>query len=335
MTDARRVLSACGRFALWAGLAAWWAWGTAALAFSPYATSAVRLVLASAFAIALPSASLWLRRRASLRVAAFALLVPGVLAVAAWSVLLRPSNARDWSVDQSRLPHAEIHGNDVLVRDVRNFAWRSTSDFIPAWEDRRYDLARLDRAWFVVEPFSGVPSAAHTFLTFGFDDGATLAVSAEIRKEVGESFSPWRGLFRNYEIMFVLGDERDLVQLRTGPRHDTVYLYPVKASPSAVRAMFVDVLARANALAARPEFYNTAVNNCTTSIADLANRLRPGSVPFSWHLLLPGHSDERALELGLIDFDGSIEQARAQFRIDEKAARAAGRDDFSERIREP
>jgi hypothetical protein len=267
--------------------------------------------------------------------ASFALVGVGACVAGLWSVALAPSNAREWTVDQSRLPRAEIHGDRVVVHDVRDFAWRSTTDYTPAWEDRTYDLSRIDRAWFVVEPFSGFPGAAHTFLTFGFDDGTYLAASAEIRKERGESFSPWQGLFRNYELMWVLGDERDLVQLRTGPRHDTVYLYPVKASRATVRAMFVDVLARANALAARPAFYNTAFANCTTSLADVANRLQPGRVPFSWHLLLPGHSDERALALGLIDFDGGIEQARARFRIDDKAARAAGRADFSARIRAP
>ena len=335
MTRARRLLAACGRFALRAALVAWWAWGTAALAFSPYATPAVRYALAGAFAVALPVACAWLRRRLPLPTVALRLLVPGAVAVAAWFALLQPSNTRPWSPDQARLPRAEIHGDRVVVHDVRNFAWRSTREFAPAWEVRTSDLARLQRAWFVVEPFSGVPGAAHTFLSFEFDDGTTLAVSPEIRKEAGESFSPWRGLFRNYEMMVVLGDERDLVQLRTGPRGDTVYLYPVKADRPAVRAMFVDVLARANALAARPEYYNTAFNNCTTSLADLANRLRPGTVPFSWHLLLPGHSDARALELGLIDFDGTVEQARARFRIDDKADAAAGRADFSARIREP
>ncbi|HET9482341.1 MAG TPA: DUF4105 domain-containing protein, partial [Xanthomonadales bacterium] len=140
--------------------------------------------------------------------------------------------------------------------------------------------------------------------------------------------------YRNYELMYVFGDERDLVQLRTEHRRDTVYLYPLRGGRSAARAMLLDVVERSNALAREPEFYNSVTNTCTTNIAHHANRIRAGMVPFSWHLLLPGHADERALQLGLIDFDGTIEQARARFRINERANRAAGAADFSARIRD-
>jgi hypothetical protein len=174
---------------------------------------------------------------------------------------------------------------------------------------------------------------AHTFLSFGFEGGDYLAVSVEIRKEAGEAFSPWRGLYRNYELMYVLGDERDLVQLRTEQRRDTVYLYPLKASRERMRAMLLDVLGRAEALARAPEFYHSLLNNCATNIARHANRIHPGLVPYSWHLQLPGYADAKVLELGLIDFEGTLAQARERFRIDERAHRAAGAADFSARIR--
>lgn len=261
------------------------------------------------------------------------MLALGVMAVLSWTVLLRPSNERVWSADQARLPRVQIDGDRVAVNGVRNFVYRSTSDYDPVWEDRNYDLSQLQSLWFVEEPFSSFAGAAHTFLSFGFADGQYLAVSVEIRKEVGESFSPWKGLYRNYEIMYVFGDERDLVQLRTEQRHDTVYLYPVKASQALVRAMFLDIVKRANALAAQPEFYNSLTNTCTTNIAAHINHIVPGLVPFSWHLLLPGYADERALQLGLLDFQGTIDAARERFRINERAQSAAGAVDFSSLIR--
>lgn len=306
-----------------------------AIVYAPYdVASYLRVLLAIAFLIAVLIAQRALRRSGG-----------PVLAVAGWlalfalgplfasMLLVRPSNDRNWSPDQARLARIDVDGDVATVHDVRNFHYRSTSDYDARWEDRRYDLAQLRSAWFVVEPFSDFAGAAHTFLSFGFANGEYLAVSVEIRKEKGESFSALKGLYRNYELMYVFGDERDLVQLRSAFRKDTVYAYPLRVSPEVARAMLEDIFARANRLAEHPEFYNSLTNTCTTNIAGHANRLKPGAVPFSWQLLLPGHSDERALELGLIDFDGDITAARERFRINERAAAAGDAADFPARIR--
>ena len=310
-----------------------WAWSAGAILFSPYASAPVRAWLALLFVATLPLAYGMATRRFPRPAVVAGLIAFGCVPLIAWLVLLRPSNERDWNADQQRLATARIDGDRVTLANVRNFSYRSTSDFEPRWEDRNYDLARVESLWFVVEPFSGFPGAAHTFLSFGFEGGEYLAVSAEIRKERGESFSPWKGLYRNYELMYVFGDERDLVRLRTEHRKDTVYVYPVRASREQVRATFLDVLQRANALVARPEFYNTATNTCTTNIVHHANRIQAGLVPLSWRMWLPGHSDALALQLGLIDFEGNLEQARARFRVNERAALAADAEDFSVRIR--
>lgn len=335
MTRATHLVGRLGATVTRLALVGLWAWGAGAIALSPYSTQAVRTVLAGAFLLLVPLALAWMRGR-RVRPATTALVVLAICSVPliGWCSLLQPSNDRAWAADQQRLPRVEIAGDGAMVRGVRNFAYRSTTDFDRRWEDRRYDLSRIETAWFVLEPFSSFPGAAHTFLSFGFAGGEYLAVSVEIRKEAGESFSPWKGLYRNYELMYVFGDERDLVQLRTGVRKDTVYLYPVKATKPQLRAMFVDIAARANGLAERPEFYNSLTNTCTTNIALHANRIHPGRVPLSWHLVLPGYSDERAMQLGLIDFAGTLAQARERFRINERAARAAGSEDFSQRIRE-
>jgi hypothetical protein len=312
-----------------------WAWSAGAIAFSPYGSETLRIALAVVFVLALPLGWRLARRKLPPHRSTAVLLAIAALPSFAWLALPHPANDRPWSADQERLPEPRIEGQRVTIANVRNFAYRGAGDFDAHWEPRSYDLSRIESLWFVVEPFSGFPGAAHTFLSFGFAGGDYLAVSVEIRKERGESFSPWKGLYRNYELMYVFGDERDLIQLRTEHRKDTVYVYPVKASPDAVRAVFLDVLRRAQALALQPEFYNSAFNTCTTNIAGHANRLHPGLVPFSWRILLPGHSDALALELGLIDFDGTLEQARARFRVNERAAAAAGRGDFSSRIRDP
>ena len=248
-------------------------------------------------------------------------------------LLVHPSNQRDWSPDQQRLATAEFDGDSVLVRNVRNAHYRSTSDYDVHWEDRRYDLSQIDSVWYVVEPFASWRGPAHTFLSFGFGNGDYVAISVEIRKERGESFSPIWGLLRQYELTYIVGDERDLIGLRANHRHDDVHLYPMRATPDAARALFVAMLERANALAAEPEFYNTLTSTCTSNIVDHVNTIAPESIGFSFKTLLPAYSDDLAYDLGLIDTDLPRDQYRAAYRINELAAEHADSADFSKAIR--
>lgn len=267
-----------------------------------------------------------------LALAVVLLLAAGVLAFSLFGP--QPSNGRDWTRDQERLPWAEFSGRRVTVHNVRHARYRSVADYDVAWEARSYDLDRLRSAWFLVEPFGrDWEGPAHTLMSFGFEGDDYLAVSAEIRKERGEEFSPWKGLLRQYEIMYVAGDERDLIQLRTNHRRDPVYLYPVRAPRERIEQMFVSMLRRANRLREEPEHYNTLTNTCTTNIVRHVNELVPGRVPWSYKVLLPGYSDELAYELGLIDTGLPFAAAKRRFRIDDDALRAAGREDFSQRIR--
>ncbi len=266
------------------------------------------------------------------RSVAATLLLPAVV----WWGVQRPSNQRDWTPDNARTARAEFRGDSVLVRDVRHAEYRTTQDYTARWEDRAYDLRELERAWFLVEPFSkDWRGPAHTLVSFQFAGGKFLAVSAEIRKEKGETFSPFKGLLRRFEITYVVADERDVVRLRTNFRRDPVYLYPVRATPAQARAMLVDMLQRANKLAERPEWYNTLTNTCTTSIVWHVNRLAPNRVPRSFKVLFPGYSDRLAYDLGLIDTDLPFEQARERFHVNERALRWGASPDFSMRIREP
>ncbi len=264
------------------------------------------------------------------------LLVLAIAAIASYLLLMlfvHPSNNRDWSPDQQRLASAEFSGDIVRVKNVRNTFYRSTTDFDVHWEDRSYDLRRLESVWFVVEPFASWRGPAHTFLSFGFGNGEYVAISVEIRKEQGESFSPLHGLLRQYELTYIVGDERDLIGLRANHRHDDVHLYPMRATPDATRTLFVSMLERANALVAKPEFYNTLSNTCTTNIVDHVNPIAPHPIPFSYKTLLPAYSDDLAFDLGLIDTDLPREQFRAAFRINDLAREHADRVDFSEKIR--
>jgi Domain of unknown function (DUF4105) len=277
-----------------------------------------------------------LRRFLRLSLWAAAVVAAGLLAFAAFGP--RPSNDRDWTPDQARLAWADFAGRRVDVHNVRNTRYRSADDYDVAWEERSYDLDRLETAWFLVEPFGIGADAwqgpAHTLMSFGFAGGDYVAVSVEIRKEKGESFSPWQGLLRQYEVTYVIGDERDLIELRTNHRRDPVYLYPVRAPRERIEQMFVSMLRRANHLRTEPEHYNTLTNTCTTNIVRHVNELVPGRVPWSYKVLLPGYSDELAYDLGLIDTGLPFAAAKRHFRIDDDALRAGGRADFSRVIRQ-
>lgn len=256
-----------------------------------------------------------------------------IAAFVAMMILVRPSNDRDWVYEQSRLPIVSFDGDRATIRDVRSFDW-STDPAGERWVDRTYDLAAVRTVWYVVAPFeTDWRGPAHSFLSFGFDDGRYLSISVEARRETGEEYSIMGGMLRRFELMYVIGDEADLIARRVLKQDDETYLYPIRATPERARELLVSMLERADRLADTPEFYGTLRHNCTTAVLDHANEVLDEPIRWGPRVLLPGYSDELALRHGLIDTDGTIEQARARFRINDKVRRAAGTPDFSQQIR--
>lgn len=261
------------------------------------------------------------------------LVVATVVAYTILVVVLRPSNDRDWAVDQAVLPYAEIVGDKVSVYNIRNFSYKSVGEYTPNYYDATFDMSKIKNVYFIVEPFSGYKGAAHTFLSFEFEGDKFVAISVEIRKEKGESFSAGKGLLRQYELTYVIGDERDLLKLRSNYRKDLVFVYPIKTTPEKMRAVFLDMVARANELKAEPKFYNTVANNCTTNIANHVNQISPGRIPWDITLLLPENSDKYAYDLGLIDNTRTFEETRKAHLINDRAEKYADSPDFSLKIR--
>ena len=262
----------------------------------------------------------------------------GVLAAVVAGVLVlrsrTPSHSRVWSIDQSVLPAASIAGDSVRIDGVRNFRWTSSTAFTPAWEARSYDLKQLATAWYVVVPFGTAwRGPAHAFVTFGFDDGRYVAISIEARREPEEVYGVVAGALRKYELVYVIGDEADLIGRRAVFDGTDVDLYPIRAERNQVRQMFVSMLERANAIRARPEFYNTLTNNCTLNLVHHINAIVPGRIPSSWRIALPGYSDAVIHGLGLIDTTLTIAEARSRYRVNDQARAALGQADFSTRIR--
>jgi hypothetical protein len=246
----------------------------------------------------------------------------------------RPSYVRAWRPEQAILPQISFQDEVVHVRNVRDFTFHSPTEFTPAYRDQTYDLNQADRVWFVVAPFTWEwRGPAHTFLSFGFANGEYLGISVEARRAAGEAFSLVKGALRQFDLMYVLGTERDLIGLRAVTWNDPVYLYPIRATPEQIRAVLLGMLRRAQALAEQPEFYNTFTNNCTTNILQAVNAIAPRPIPYGLKILLPGYTDALAYKRGLIDTDLSLAAARARFRVNARAQAAIEKPDFSERIR--
>lgn len=246
---------------------------------------------------------------------------------------IRPSNERMWSLDQAILPYAEIENGVANIGNIRDFIYTSTTNYTPHYYDASFDIANIKKVYYVLEPFGSYRGPAHAFLSFEFEDGVFIAISIEIRKRRGDSFSPFWGLLKRYELMYVIGSERDLIGLRSNHRKDRVYVYPVKTSIENVRALFLDMLHRANKLKEKPEFYNTLSNNCTTNIVRHISKIISQKISFRIEVLLPENSDRLAYNLGLIDTALSFKEARERFLINERAIRYADDPDFSVKIR--
>lgn len=251
--------------------------------------------------------------------------------------LRRPSNQRVWVPEQARIPHVAFLGDSaVRVGNVRDFVWRSDSGYAAGWEDRVYDLRRLRRVYFVLSTFArSWRGPAHTFLSFEFDDSSTVAISVEARREAGEAYAPLRGVLRRFEIMYVVGEERDVIGLRAAVWQDPVFMYPVRATADSTRLLFVRLLRRAQQLESRPEFYNTLTSNCATNLVAAVNAFAPHRIRNSYELLLPGYSDALAYRLGLLDTNLPLDEARRRFRVNARARLGDGRTEFAQRIRQP
>lgn len=269
-------------------------WGALLLWFQGPAAAGPRIALIAAWGLLGSGAAAWLMGRGP-RPLALAWLLSLLALVGAWSVL-KPSHERVWADDVARLLEAEVDGSQVTLRNVRDFDWRSETDYTPRWETRRYDLDQLATADLFLSYWMG-PHIAHTLVSFGFDDGQQLVFSLEIRKERGERFSALGGFYRKFEQVLVAADERDIVRTRSNARGEDVYLYRLNVDREQLRSLFLGYVEDAESLRRQPRFYNTLTSNCTTIVFDLARRIAPG-LPLDYRLLASGHFAEYAYDLG-------------------------------------
>jgi hypothetical protein len=301
-------------------------WATLAIYYSNLPWPGLRLVLAIAFA-AFAAWTIWLAPGRRM----FAALIVLYLGVVAWWMSISPSHDRKWRPEVAVMPRAFIDDDRVRLTGVRNFEYRTRDDFTVRCEERELSLSHLSGIDFYVSYWSEGP-VGHTFVSFIFDNAPPLSISIETRPEVGEGFAPIASLFKQFELIYVVGDERDIVGVRTNHRHETVYLYHINTSAEAARRLLLIYLARINELADRPEFYHLLSNSCTVNIIRYANAAgRNGN--YDIRHFLNGLIDGYLYDSGRIDTSIPFEELRRRSLINEAAQAADGAPDFSERIR--
>jgi hypothetical protein len=248
-----------------------------------------------------------------------------------WWLWIPPSNQRNWQPDVAVLPSFTIDGDKITAHNIRNCDYRTTTDFTVSCYDKSYDLSKLQGADLFI-CYWGPTAIAHTIMTFCFEDDQYLCISIETRKEVGEDYSAVKGFFKQYELYYVVGDERDLIRLRTNFRGEDVYVYRLTAKPELVRSVLLDYLATINQLNEKPQWYNALTENCSTAIRGHARPYTHGRM--SWKILANGYLDTLLYERKSIDTTMPFEQIKAVSRINGKALKAGNSDDFSIQIRQ-
>jgi hypothetical protein len=325
----RRTLRILGLLLMGLALLLGTLWAAAALYFDLPVPS-LRAPLPAVYLFALLAIWVFVKRRWL----AACLTVGGLVIVLAWWFTLQPSNDRDWQPDVAVLPYADISGNKIELHNIRNCDYRTETDFDVRYYDRTFDLDQLCTVdiFFV---YWGSPNIAHTMVSFGFDSGDYICISIETRKEKSEGFSAIKGLFRQFELTYVIADERDLVRLRTNYRQgEEAYLYRIQAPPERVRTVFLDYLRGANSLRDRAEWYNALTSNCTSNIRLHARTAMEKPNPFDWRMIFNGRGDELLYERKRIVTSIPFAELKQRSHINAQARAADKAADFSSRIRQ-
>ena len=322
----KKILRCVACVLIWVVLVVATLWAVAALYFD-VRIARLQLPLAAVYGLGMLAVWIWVRRPWKLVVTA-----AGFGIVLTWWLSLPSSNNRDWLPDVAVVPYADSNGNRVTIHNIRNCDYRTETDFTVHYYDKTFALDQLRSADLYLVTW-GSPDIAHTMVSFGFANGDYVCFSIETRKEKGEAYSAVKGLFRQFELTYIIADERDLVRLRTNYRQgEEACLYRLQVTPEQARKLFLDYLRRANELHEHAEWYNALTDNCTTGIR--TQRDATDRAPWNWKMLLNGHLDELLYERGTIATNLPFAELKKLSNINARAKAAGSAADFSQQIRQ-
>jgi hypothetical protein len=306
-----------------------WLWCLGAIYFFGLPGNILPLAAASLFGLGVPLALIVLpnRRRT----------VYGVLALCAGIILgwsqIKPSHDRNWATSFAQLPRITTEGDLIRVHNIRNFDYRTPEDFTVRYYDKTFDLNKLETADYVLSYWDGNEAIAHTLVSFGFGDGDYLTVSVETRLEQGEPQTNLGGFYKQYELIYILGDERDLLRLRSNFRKEEVFVYPTNFNKKDIRKFFGVIIERINSIANKPQFYNTISHNCISSLTKDFSKVLEVRDPFNYRWFLNGYSAELMFEHGAINSNGNFADTQRFHHINQYVQADKNGEDYSRGIR--
>jgi hypothetical protein len=251
-----------------------------------------------------------------------------------WLIAQRPSHNRNWEVGQEKLPQIIFEDDNITINNFRNFLWKKDKEVEKIYETRKFKLSEINSVDVVISHFDKNEGLAHIFLSFGTSDGEHIIVSMETRRELGEEFSPLLGLLRQFEIIYVVGSERDVIGLRTDVREgERVYLYQTIASPEKSQQLFMKLAEEINSIFAKPKIYNTLTHNCTNEISRRVESISDLDFPLSWKTIMPGYFDEILYEMKIISHNKPFEEVKKEHLIDNTKVNYLD-EDYSKQLRE-
>ncbi|MEZ4462391.1 MAG: DUF4105 domain-containing protein [bacterium] len=247
--------------------------------------------------------------------------------------MVSPQKDREWSEVSARTPYATKDGQNITIHDIRDFRYNADGTWTAHWYDKTFNLDDIEQGYLVLTRFGGIDGLAHVMASFRFKGDQFIVLSAEIRREDGESYDPIGGAMRQYELYYVAADERDAIALRTQVQKDETWLIPMNAGKEKTAEFFVSMVDRITKIHNEPEWYNSITSSCASNLASHYEAVNKVSFPPDYRILLPGFSEELVAELGLLPEGMSVEDARKSFKINEVAVKAPLDDSFSRVIR--
>jgi len=317
-------------FFLFTIIACMTAWASLAIFYSSLAEETTRTNIAIGFAGCIAAAFLFIKKR--LWVLTGFLIV--FCLIVAWWLNIKPSNDRNWQSDVAVLPYATIQDNQITIHNIRNLSYRTETDFEAHYYDKTFDLNTLDSVDLIAVYWMG-DAIAHIMMSFGFQGKDFVAFSIETRKEKGEGYSTIKGFFKQYELIYIVGDERDLIRVRTDYRNpqEDVYLYRLKLNRDRAQKLFMEYIRQINDMEKRPVWYNTLTTNCTTNIA-MHIKTFSDRIPYNWKVLLSGYAPLYAYEIGVLDTSLPFPELRKRSHVNSRAHVIGDDPEFSRKIRD-
>ena len=305
-------------------------WVVMAIYYSNITAAPLRIFISAFFALTTAAAFILLPGRKRTMIWFLAIFAGIVI----WWLLIPASNDRNWQRDVAAAPYAEIQGDEVTIHNIRNFNYRTETDFDVRYYDKTFDLKKLDSVDLLAVYWMG-DAIAHVMISFGFEGKDHIAFSIETRKEQGEDYSTIKGFFKQYELTYIAGDERDLIRVRTDYRNpqEDVYLYRTRMTPERAQKFFMEYIRQINSMKKKPEWYNTLTTNCTTNIVRHV-RAFGGRAQYSWKILLSGYAPQYAYEIGALDTRIPFDELKKKSYINKKAQIIGNDPEFSRKIRE-